>query len=291
MRNSEETMVSSPPDSVVMTEIPRDILKLFYDYLNEYTSLGERTKRKYVITIKKLLRRRKSLMFSDIIKFLVKRHQKFYRSAVIHFLKFLNKEELVNKLPRMKIKEPSERQIPTIDEIKKVIDSLKGENQMIAKFLLYTGCRCHEAFLVKAKDIDWQSGFVMLTTKGGKPRSVLLPDKFLKELYNFVINEKGLLADEYIFKTHSTGRIESKVKKFYEYLNEKAIKIIGKKIGTHDFRRVYAVYVYRHAGKDPLLLQKLLRHKDIKTTMKYIQYAINQEDLTKTKKILNEIID
>jgi len=50
------------------------------------------------------------------------------------------------------------------------------------------------------------------------------------------------------------------------------------------------VYVYKNTGKDPLLLQKLLRHKDIKTTMRYIQYAVNQEDLTKTKKVLDNII-
>ena len=290
MKNPEETMVSSPHDFEVLANIPRDILKSFYDYLNEYTSLGERTNRKYIITIKKLLRKKKSLMFSDIVRFLVKRHHRFYRAAVIHFLKFVGKEELIYKLPKMKINETADRQIPSIEEIKKVIESLKGEKQMIAKFLLYTGCRCHEAFLVKVKDIDWESGYVTLMTKGGKPRSILLPDKFLNELRDFVINRKGLLDDENLFKSHSNARIETKVKKFYEELNDKAAKVIGKKIGTHDFRRVYAVYVYKNTGKDPLLLQKLLRHKDIKTTMRYIQYAVNQEDLTKTKKVLDNII-
>ena len=72
------------------------------------------------------------------------------------------------------------------------------------------------------------------------------------------------------------------------HIEREAVRTIGKHIGTHDFRRFYGTYLYKRT-KDLQLVQRLMGHKKIETTMRYTQYATKEEDLEKGRKLMGEL--
>ena len=245
----------------------------FAAFLEGETALAKRTTANYVTIIKGMLKvtggkdsRR------ELNKYLKDRPFRSYAAALAHYQRFKGRAKALIKV-REKPRKP--HFIPTFEQFVAVIKSLGAEEQLIAMFLMNTGCRCHEAFKVKAGDIQ-ADGSVTVETKGQKYRLIRLSPDFYG-LLDRRIKEAGLLGNELVFWTNrgSTGR--SKVMLFWQALNKKSKELVGKYIGTHDFRRYCAVYM-RFELKYPLeVIKELLGHNSIKTTAKYTEYGITEE--------------
>lgn len=282
MIDGEETVVSSKGDFLGRKEYGNYLLGAPGGVI-----LSPGTRDAYTKIIGRLERRKKDLTLEYIISFITKDPRKPVRSALSYYLKAMGLEVMVSRLPRVKARDPIPRDIPTYEEFMTVIKKLDEEDDMIARFLLNTGMRCHEAFMVKLGDVS-PEGIIIIETKGGGQREVRLPEDFQKELTKYLTEVKGIGAGELMFFTENKASLQSKVKKFWARLNREAVRTIGKHMGTHDFRRFYGTYLYKRT-KDLQLVQRLMGHKKIETTLKYTRFATREADLEKGRKLMGEL--
>lgn len=280
---SEETSVCSSVDF-------EGIVK-FKSWLDSSTKLGAQTKLNYLSTAKRIDAKTKGIYtFENVMSFLKKSDSPATRSALNYWLAFLGLNDILKQLPELSRNQPRPREIPTYAEFVQVIALLPDEERNIAKFLLYTGARCHEAFEAKFGDIDWDSGRINIeSSKGGGKgfRTIELPPEFTIELKKYLAEEKGLLNNDRIFYSQSKGSLQTKVKEFYKKLNLTAFRVLNKKIGTHDFRRSYATFLYKQTG-DLQLVNRLMGHSRLDTTLVYTRFATQKEDIDRAKKLLED---
>lgn len=103
-------------------------------------------------------------------------------------LLFLYREVLGQDLPWMtQIQRPAvRRRIPTVltlDEVRRVLDHMAGEQALISRLLYGSGMRLMEAMRLRIKDIDSDRRVIIVRDgKGGKDRVVMLPSSLLPDV-------------------------------------------------------------------------------------------------------------
>ncbi len=174
-----------------------------------------------------------------------------------------------------------ERKLPdvlSIEEIKAIINSIENLKHKTIISLIYScGLRISECIKLKIKDIDSTRMLLKIDqSKGNKDRFVPLSAKMLfllreyyKEYKPSIFVFEGQLEDYY-----SARSIQSILKKA---LSKCKIK---KNISVHSLRHSYATHLFEQ-GTDISLIQKILGHKNIKTTLLYTQ--ISKTQLSKIK--------
>jgi integrase len=183
-------------------------------------------------------------------------------------------------LPRVKEKMPRPRDVAGSTELMAVVNALEGDAKLIGLFMFYTGCRVHEAVGLRAPDIDFSTGKVTLYGKGRvekKPRANKIPPVLL-DMLRLQVQDRGLLASEYAFMTESRASVESRAKMFGDHLRAASVKVLGRSMGTHDFRRRLASDILETLG-NPAVAQEQLGHDNITTTMRYAKYANTEKYL------------
>jgi integron integrase len=195
----------------------------------------------------------------------------------------------------------------TRDEVRAVLNNLKGEQRLIAVLMYGTGMRLMECLRLRVKDVDFGSGEVLIREgKGDKDRRTMLPERVKASLQLHLERVKQLhardLADGYgrvplpyalsrkypnasaewgwqfVFpqakrwlnpKTKEQGRHHVDAS-----LIQKAIKTavreagIAKPATSHSLRHSFATHLLED-GYDIRTIQELLGHKDVATTMIY----------------------
>ena len=264
----------------------------FESWLRAHTSLGQSSIDQYVGIINSLLKAfPEDPPGIDDINLYLRQHPRPHNVAAIkYYMKRagFSRADREEKLIRFRRKPTRPREIIKVEDLLQLIDAMDRENRQIGLFLFNTGARCHEAFKVKLKDVS-PEGWVTLETKGGKYRKMKLSPEYNREIQDYLRNIKGIGAVENVFYTESTASLKSKVRMFDRALNDQAKKYLGKRVGTHDFRRLVAIHLYR-VYRDLLLLQRILGHGDIKTTEAYVKYAITEEDIDKASKAIQELV-
>ncbi|BDB97268.1 site-specific tyrosine recombinase/integron integrase [Saccharolobus caldissimus] len=179
---------------------------------------------------------------------------RYYIIAVRRFLKWLN----VNvKPPIPKVRRKEVRALNE-DEIEKILSSCsRVKDKLLIRLLLDTGLRASELLSITIKDIDVNNNMIRVrNTKNGEERVV------------FFTNETKHLLKKYIRNKNPDDKL---FKMSYDALYRK-IKRIGKKVGIdlrpHILRHTFATISLKK-GMNLITLQKLLGHKDIKTTQTY----------------------
>lgn len=278
MEEPDERPLSSPP-----------CLLGFEAYLNGRPDLAEGSRKRYLEVIKLFTKRDLALTIERASAFMSKHRSHVTKASLIHYARFLNRRDIITELKeiRLKIPEPKPREIPSYDEFMRVIEALPKEERFISLFLLHTGARCREAMMMTLENIE-NGRLKIPDVKGKKWRIIELPDAFHSELMMYLNEDKGILALEPLFYSHLKSSLNGKRKRFWKKLSNKSQKIIGKGIGTHDFRRFNGTYLYEKT-RDIQLVNRMLGHTDIKTTMVYTKYVDKSIDLAKTKKILSEL--
>lgn len=132
------------------------------------------------------------------------------------------------------------------------------------------GLRVSEALNLKINDVDSKRMLVHIhNAKGKKDRVVMLPNNLLILLRLYF---KAYKPNTYLFEGQKKGlsySASSVRKVLKEALNKTKIK---KPVKVHTLRHSFATHLLEN-GTDIRIIQKLLGHKDIKTTLVYTQVA------------------
>jgi len=170
----------------------------------------------------------------------------------------------------------SERKLPdvlSVDEIKLVLSNIDNLKHKTIISLIYScGLRISECVNLKINDIDSNRMFIkVIQSKGNKDRYVPLSEKMLLLLreYYKVLKPKFFLFEGQVKEFYSARSIQTILKAALYKTN------IKKKISVHSLRHSFATHLLEQ-GTDISLNQKILGHKNIKTTLLYTQISKSQ---------------
>lgn len=177
-----------------------------------------------------------------------------------------------------KIKRPRKpKNLPDILSRKIIINRLSRIPHLKAKTLLTTaysaGLRISEVVKLQLNNIDSDRMTIKIAAgKGMKDRYVPLSPKVLNLLRHCFVNFR---PDDYIFEGKNSGYISpSTARKYFK-------QYISSKHRFHVLRHSFATHMLE-MGHDITVVQKILGHKDIRTTMIYTHLTNKHIATTKT---------
>ena len=132
------------------------------------------------------------------------------------------------------------------------------------------GLRVSEICALKITDIDSDRMQVnIVAAKGKKDRYVNLPASILESLRSYYVSYKPIV---YLFEGQFGDKysVRSAQEVFKQCLKKAAI---NKAVGIHSLRHSFATHLMEH-GTDVSLIQKMLGHNDIKTTLIYTHVSL-----------------
>ncbi len=184
---------------------------------------------------------------------------KFYFETVLH------QDKMFFDIPRPKkaLSLPKSLHSLEIKKIFAVTDNIK--HRLILQLCYGMGLRVSEIVSIRIEDVDSLSMRVfILRGKGKKDRYVNLPQSTLDDLRIYYKQYKPKL---FLFEGQNG---EQYSKRSVQLIFKNAMKKAGikKSIGVHGLRHSYASHLLQY-GTDISLIQKLLGHNDIKTTLIY----------------------
>ena len=152
------------------------------------------------------------------------------------------------------------------EEITKMLDHTKNIKHKTMLMCLYgLGLRRGEMLNLKVNDIDSDRGIVHVkSAKGNKDRIVPLSNTLLKQLREYY---RSYRPKHYLFEGLKGGKYsETSLLNIFHSACSKAG--ILKKVTPHSLRHAYATHLM-DAGTDVRIIQELLGHGSVKTTMIY----------------------
>lgn len=160
-------------------------------------------------------------------------------------------------------------------------NSLKGQRNKVMIYLLYaTGMRVSELVNMTFDQIHFDTGFINLTGKGNKERSIPLPKNIFKMLRDYQENvypkllPKGVLLSHklvnYLFISSQKNLVKPISRQlFWMALKKVLIKAsIFKNISPHSLRHSLATHLLKN-GADVRSLQLILGHENLSTVQIY----------------------
>lgn len=122
------------------------------------------------------------------------------------------------------------------------------------------GFRINDILRMRLRDIrGTKISFIEQKTKKLQYRKVNID--FIESLQNYAIDNE-LALDDYLFNT-TARNIQMRLKKVTEYLGYNYI-------GTHSFRKFYAVNAYKASNNNLEMVRNLLNHSSVSITQRYI---------------------
>lgn len=192
--------------------------------------------------------------------------QKQQLGALILFYKLM-----FNRMVPLHILRPTRKSfyIPVVlakTEVNKILSKTTNlKHKAILTTIYALGLRSSELLNLKISHLDGERNVITLySAKGKKDRQVMFPSK-LKELLRIYYRQYA--PKEYMFEGRSKGKytvssLQNVVKQAVSRAN------VRKKVTAHTFRHSFATHLLEN-GTDIRVIQKLLGHKSIKTTMIY----------------------
>lgn len=202
---------------------------------------------------------------------------KFYFEQVLHRPKFffeIPRPKKVWQLPK----------VHATEQIKKMIQTTTNEKHKTMLMVAYaSGLRLQEIINLKIKDINSARMVIEVRRgKGKKDRQVVLSEKLLVQLRNYF---KEYRPKAWLF--------EGKHGEQYGYRTLQEVFAAAKKRagiqtkgGIHTMRHSFATHLLEN-GTDIRLIQELLGHNSIKTTVRYTH--VSKAHIQKIKSPLDEI--
>ena len=192
---------------------------------------------------------------------------KFYFEQVLRHDKIF-----FDNIPRPK-KQSSLPKALSKKDITKLFAQVENPKHLLILKLCYgMGLRVSEIVNLKIVDID--SGRMLVhieAAKGKKDRYVTLPSSILDDLRNYY---RTYRPKSYLFEGQYGGQYAIRsVQAVFKNAMQKAK--INKTIGIHGLRHSYATHLME-CGTDMVFIQKLLGHKDIRTTEIYAKVSNRQ---------------
>jgi len=198
---------------------------------------------------------------------------------VVHGLRFLYHTTL--KHDRMTFSIPSMRQpgkLPAIlsrEEIERILahaTNLKHRTMLMTTYA--AGLRLNETLHLRVADLDSARMTLRVEQgKGGKDRDTVLPHRLLAALREYWKRER---PSTWLFPSQATGQPLHPTALQRAYQQAKLHAGITKPGGIHGLRHAFATHLLE-AGVDLHTIQRLLGHKDISTTTRYLQLTRHTE--------------
>lgn len=196
----------------------------------------------------------------------------------------LDQIERVQSIKRPKLP----KKIPVVFSESEVVHLLSKVKNIKHKAILMTiysaGLRCGELCHLKITDIDSsRMRIVVRNAKGHKDREVILSRKLLDFLRYYVKQFKPTL---FLFNGQRTGMAISPrtIQKVFKMTLKRSN--IQKKASLHTLRHSYATHLM-NMGIDIRIIQQLLGHKSVKTTLIYCH--LTQDRFLSTKSPLDHL--
>ena len=192
---------------------------------------------------------------------------KFYFEQVLHREKIF-----FEGIPRPKKKSSLPKVISKKDIIKIFAQVENTKHLLMLKLCYGMGLRVSEIVNLKITNIDSERMLVHVeVAKGKKDRYVTLPSSILDDLRNYY---RIYQPQIYLFEGRYGGQYAIRsVQAVFKSAMQKAK--INKSVGIHGLRHSYATHLLE-SGTDMVFIQKLLGHKDIKTTEIYAKVSNRQ---------------
>jgi len=195
----------------------------------------------------------------------------------------------------------------TVDEVRSVLEKIRGVPHLVALLLYGSGLRLLEALTLRVKDLDFERNeMVVRDPKGRHDRRTMLPRNAEALLHDHLLKVKGVHDDDlargfgrvwlptalerklpsaagewrwqWIFPATRRWREEESGKEFRHHLDEtvvqRAVRAAAngagmvKRVTCHTFRHSFATHLLER-GHDIRTVQELLGHRDVSTTMIY----------------------
>lgn len=186
------------------------------------------------------------------------------------FIEILKKETWKIKPPKKEKKIPN---VFTKEEVERLIRKAPTYKTKLILSLLYSsGLRVSELCSLKIEDIDFQKNYgIVRNGKGGKDRIFILAPKLSKELIGYLDDRK----ESYLFLANGKDAPQTirSIQKCVDKAKEHAG--ITKKGSCHTFRHSFATHLLEQ-GTDIRIIQELLGHSSISTTMIYAHVSPEQ---------------
>ena len=171
----------------------------------------------------------------------------------------------IDNIPRQKIV----HKIPVVlskPEVNKLLNSVSNIKHHALLAVVYSGgLRLNETRFLKISDINSQRMMILVNGKGRRQRYTLLSKAALELLRDYYLRYK---PKEWLFEGQKKHVPYSK--RSLDSIIKKAVKKSGirKNISLHTLRHCFATHLLE-AGVQLQVIQKLLGHKNIKTTTIY----------------------
>ena len=187
--------------------------------------------------------------------------------------------EKVLKQPRRvyKVQRPRKaNKLPEVlskGEIKRIFQGIKNVKHQLIVFLTYSaGLRLGEVIHLKLADIDYDRMLIHIKAgKGKKDRVLPLSNAILTLMQQYT---KEYQPKEWLFEGQYKGEPYSKTSVQAIFRRAKTKAGIRKDVSFHTLRHSYATHLLE-AGTDVRLIQELLGHADIQTTLRYTHVSQN----------------
>jgi integron integrase len=234
------------------------------------------------------------------------------QNQALSALLFLYREVLKDPLPWINDLVRAERPVRTpvvltIDEVRSVLDNLRGVPHLVALLLYGSGLRLLEAMTLRVKDLDFaRNEITVRDPKGKHDRRTMLPQGAVPLLHEHLVETKAIHEEDlargfgrvwlpnalekklpnapaewrwqWVFPATRRWKEKDTGREFRHHLHEtvvqRAVKAaseaagITKRMNCHTFRHSFATHLLER-GHDIRTVQELLGHRDVSTTMIY----------------------
>jgi site-specific recombinase XerD len=164
-------------------------------------------------------------------------------------------------------------EVLTRNEIGKLLENTGNTKHKIILSLAYAaGLRISEAQNLRVQDINFENSLLHIKgAKGQKDRITPFSEKLTDHLRNQIAGKE---KNELVFESNRGGKLTTRS---LQQIFKKALKKSGiKKPATfHSLRHSFATHLLEN-GTDIRYIQKLLGHKNIRTTQQYTQVTTPQ---------------
>jgi integrase/recombinase XerD len=214
-------------------------------------------------------------------------------ATIKSFYNYLCKNDILDKNIGMKLENVTipERDpvFMSLEETKKLLATIKERkgkymirDYTIVQILVNCGFRLSELEGLNLKNIDFDNNIISVIGKGNKERKVAMNNSVLKTIKDYLEYRKTIgisIVDEdknALFLSQKNKRLD---KRTIEDLVKKYMKLAGldtELFHVHTCRHTAATLMHKHGKVDIRTLQKILGHKTLNITERYVHVCDEQ---------------
>jgi len=207
----------------------------------------------------------------------------FINAIKFYYEKVLHQNPMHFELPRPR----RSQKLPNIlafGEIKRMFDSVENLKHKCLLYMGYAaGLRVSELVAIQLNDIDSQRMTLHIrAAKGKKDRMVMLSERLLEILRVYYKEYKPV---KWLFEGQFDAQYSTRsVQTIFNRAKQKAN--VSKHVTYHSLRHSFATHLLE-AGTDLRIIQELLGHADVSTTMRYTH--VSTQTITKVTSPLDKL--